>query len=324
MKSATTVPAIAQRLTTLRMAANRLELPTWAVAMAVYTSWAALVLWHDILPFAVLVAAGGFVTCWHGSLQHETIHGHPTGIVSLNRALAWAPLSLWVPYDRYSDSHLRHHDADLTDPWLDPESYYEAPERWQQMSGAAKALRWSLNSLAGRLLIGPLWVSLRFWRDEARVILGGDRRLLGIWIQHGAAVVVLLYAIAITAGMPAWKYILAFAYPGLALTLLRSFAEHRYDPAENARTAIVHAGPLMSLMFLNNNLHIQHHDCPGVAWFRLPSMVRARTEPYGGPVYRGGYAELASRFLFRPIQPPCFPAGSPRGSDGGGRFPDET
>jgi fatty acid desaturase len=70
-------------------------------------------------------------------------------------------------------------------------------------------------------------------------------------------------------------YLACFAYPGLALTLVRSFAEHRPAEAVGHRSAIVEAGPLMSLLFLNNNLHFVHHSAPSLPWYELPARYRA-------------------------------------------------
>jgi len=53
----------------------------------------------------------------HSSLQHEIVHGHPTRWRGVNRLLAIVPLSLWLPYERYRQTHQQHHiDQRLTDP----------------------------------------------------------------------------------------------------------------------------------------------------------------------------------------------------------------
>src|SRR5437870_4407700 len=87
----------------------RLELPTWGVAGGVYGGWLALTLFFHQLPTWAVVVLGAYLIAWHGSLQHETIHGHPTRSPRINHAVAWLPLSLWLPYRLYRDSHLQHH-----------------------------------------------------------------------------------------------------------------------------------------------------------------------------------------------------------------------
>ena len=57
---------------------RRWELPTWGVAVAIYGSWTVLTLGWATVPIWVAVPAMGWLLAWHGSLQHETIHGHPT------------------------------------------------------------------------------------------------------------------------------------------------------------------------------------------------------------------------------------------------------
>ena len=245
--------------------------------------------------------------CWQGSLQHETIHGHPTRSARINRLLGYAPLSLWMPYDRYATLHTTHHRSALTDPSSDPESFYVPAQRWEQMSTPVRKLHRVCHTLAGRLLIGPAMAAVQYWRSELAAIRGGDHELRAVWRQHLLAVTLVMLWVVAVCDMPLWKYVVAFAYPGLALTLLRSFAEHRYDRDPARRTAMVRGGRASSLLYLNNNLHVLHHDQPAVAWYRLPRIDRTRQQPYAGPVYPGGYRELARRFLFHPIDSPRYP-----------------
>ncbi|MGI9353935.1 MAG: fatty acid desaturase, partial [Rhizobiaceae bacterium] len=75
--------------------------------------------WWLAPPLMTVLAA------FHGSLQHETVHGHPTPWQAANEVLVSLPLGVIFPYRRYRDLHLRHHnDANLTDPFEDPESYF--------------------------------------------------------------------------------------------------------------------------------------------------------------------------------------------------------
>ena len=95
-------------------------------------------------------------------------------------------------------------------------------------------------------------------------------------------------------------------WPAISLTQLRTFAEHRAAPAVGGRSAVVCSGPLFSLLFLNNNLHAVHHAVPGLAWYRLPALWRARRECFekvnGGYVF-AGYDDLARRYLLGPRGP---------------------
>ena len=60
----------------------RIEGPTILLAVLIYGAWGLVTWWHAALPTWLLVCAGGWLVAWHGSLQHETIHGHPTGYIS--------------------------------------------------------------------------------------------------------------------------------------------------------------------------------------------------------------------------------------------------
>ena len=77
------------------------------------------------------------------------------------------------------------------------------------------------------------------------------------------------------------------------------------------RSAVVEAGRLWSLLFLNNNLHYAHHKRPDLPWHALPAYYRAHRDQLlrenGGLLYRGGYLEICRRFLLRPIDSPAHP-----------------
>jgi fatty acid desaturase len=106
-------------------------------------------------------------------------------------------------------------------------------------------------------------------------------------------------------------YVCLFVYPGVSLTLLRSFIEHRPAPERAHRSAIVEAGPLLSLVFLFNNLHALHHREPGRPWYQLPARYRAlRSELLrdNDGFYFPGYAAIALRYGLRPKDPPVHPA----------------
>lgn len=287
-----------------------LEWPTIALAVLIYSTWAAVTYFHALIPVPLLVIIGAWLIAWHGSLQHEIIHGRPTPSARINALIGFAPLSLWLPFERYRQSHLAHHATrELTDPLHDPESRYVGAPRglgaWVRFQSARLQA-----TLLGRLLLGP-WLGVAgFLGREALRLLRGDGDSWRIWIRHVAA----------SAAVVAWltdcrigavEYVLAFVYPGAALTLLRSFAEHRADPLHDRRVAIVEKAPVLGLLFLHNNLHVVHHARPDLAWWRLPGVYAhhraAILQAKGGLVYRG-YADVARRFLFRPHDGVVHPA----------------
>jgi hypothetical protein len=78
------------------------------------------------------------------------LHGHPTRSAALNEALVFPALGLFVPYRSFRDTHLRHHnDANLTDPYDDPESWYLPLPEWNR-AGSAQAPHPQPQQHAGR------------------------------------------------------------------------------------------------------------------------------------------------------------------------------
>ncbi len=281
------------------------EWPTLAVAAAIYSAFGALTLNHEALPWWMMMLAGGYLTAWHGSLQHEVVHGHPTPFRALNELLVFPSLWLWLPYGLYRQSHSRHHDTGvITDPLEDPESFYLTPGEWKNCGKLRRLFLIVNNTLAGRLLLGPALCVKSLMANEVRRFSNGDRSSARAWMLHAAGCGLVIGWTTAVCGMSVLEYVAWFAYPGMSLTLLRSFAEHQANFDHDARTVMVKSGPLMSLLYLNNNLHAVHHAEPGVPWYRLPA--RARECPRGEYTFRG-YGEIVAKHLFRPKEPVEFP-----------------
>ena len=290
---------------------RRWELPTWALAVAIYAGWLALTWWASQLPWWLVAAGGGWLVAWHGSLQHEVIHGHPTRSSRVNHALGALPLGLWLPLGLYREEHIAHHRAEpLTDPEVDPESNYVTAEAWARKGSVGRALCWARATLLGRMVLGPWHVVLSLWRRELLRLWRGDTRHLRPWLAHVVGAAAVLAWVVGVCGLPLWSYVLFFAYPGLALTLLRSYAEHSPAPTQRERTAIVDRSPLFGLLFLFNNLHVVHHDDPRLPWYDIPARYRrdrARYRAQAGEAYYRGYGSLFRRYAMRPIDAPLHP-----------------
>jgi fatty acid desaturase len=278
---------------------------------AVYAILATLVWFHASLPWWVILPVGAYCAALHSSLQHEVLHGHPTGNRLVNEALVIVTPTLWLPYLRYRDTHLTHHnDATLTDPRLDPESYYLLPEHWAAVSGVRRVLYEMNQTLAGRMAIGPAISIVRFWSSEFRDIAAGNRETLKAWAWFAPAVAITIWYVVFLAGMPFWQYYLLIAYPGISLALVRSYCEHQAAERVEHRTIIVEASAFWSLLFLNNNLHVAHHERPALAWYKLPAFYRAEREALiarNNGYLMKGYGEIFSRFLLRAKEPIPYP-----------------
>lgn len=283
--------------------AGAVEWPTVALCVAIYGGWLLATLFHDRIAPPLRIGVGGWLIAWHGSLQHEAIHGHPTRWRRVNTAVAAWPLALWLPYVLYRRGHLAHHATDaLTVPGADPESRYLTLPAGRM----GEARRWAhavQSTLLGRLLAGPPIEVGAFLFAEARRLARGDADRMRVWAAHLGLCAMLLAWLVGVCRMGLAEYLLAFVYPGMSLTLLRSFAEHRADADPDRRIALVEHAPLLGLLFLNNNLHALHHRRPALAWHRLPGAyrgARARLVSANGGLVYDGYREVFARYLLRP------------------------
>jgi fatty acid desaturase len=287
------------------------EWPTVALIAAVYGVLMLVVWFHASLPWWVILPAGAYCAALHASLQHEVLHGHPTGHRRLNEALVFVTPTFWLPFALYRKSHLTHHnDQNLTDPRHDPESYYLLPEAWAEVTGIRRALYQFNQTLAGRMLIGPAISIVRVWASEWTAIARGDGQKLLSWGLFGLSGAITAWYVAGVAGMPLWQYAVLIAYPGISLALVRSYCEHQASEQVEHRTIIVEASAFWSLLFLYNNLHVAHHDRPALAWYRIPAFYRAERDRLiaqnNGYTMRG-YGEIFARFFLKAKEPVDYP-----------------
>ena len=296
---------------TKRHSSFSIEWPTLALIVAVYAAWLALTYWSMSLPVVIVVILGPITVAAHSSLQHEILHGHPTSSRGINRALAYPPLSLWLPYELYRRSHLTHHrDERLTDPLDDPESWYFTSDQWAGLAKPIQLLFRFQNMFVGRMIIGPALAMFGFLRSELRSMMKGDFKNVGLWLRHCVAVGLVLYWVTAIAQMPLWLYLLGIVYPGTALLLVRSFAEHRAADHVAERTAIVENSTFFGPLFLYNNLHSAHHAEPTLPWYELPAWYRHHRERLlrenRGHLYNG-YFDVIRRYFLTPHHEPTHP-----------------
>jgi fatty acid desaturase len=287
---------------------DRVEWPTVALVAGFWIVTVAAIAGHASIPWFASVPLLALLGGLHFSLQHEAIHGHPTPWHRVNTALVGVPLALWCPYAEYRDSHLAHHDSDLTVPGADPESWYVSETAWASAGPLRRAALWTLRTAPGRLLLGPLAVVTRTLVGAARAALHAApvRRT---WAVHLALIAAIAGFVFGVAGLPAWEYLVGWVWGGTALTLLRSFVEHR-AVADGTRSAVVRTNPVLALLFLNNNLHHAHHAEPGLAWYRLPALadrIGADDAARRGAGWYPGYGAVLRRHLVRPFDAPAHP-----------------
>lgn len=287
------------------------EWPTWATLAGCYAAWGLSTWYAAVLPPWVFLPVTILSVTLHWSLQHEALHGHPTRNRAVNEALVFPPLGLLIVYRMFRESHLRHHTDDLlTDPRLDPESWYLTRERFAALPAPVRAVLRLNNTLAGRMLVGPAVIVARSIVEDGRRLLAGDRDVALAYLLHGAGAALVLGWVVGVCGIDAWLYLLGVAYPALSLLTIRTYAEHQAAAEVGPRTAIIEASPFFGFLFLNNNLHVVHHAHPGVPWYALPALYRAGRRAYrlrNGGYGFDGYGEMFRRHLFRAKEPVAHP-----------------
>ncbi len=293
-----------------RESRRSVEWPTVALILGCYGGWAAagLALWPAAPMLALVVLA--IAIALQSSLMHEASHGHPTRSAALNELLVGLPIGLVYPYRRFRTLHLRHHaDESLTDPFDDPESYYRALWQHRDLPAVMKTLLAVNNTMVGRFVLGPVLANAAFLATDARLIAAGDRAVRIAWMRHAIGLAIILPVVTIGFGMPLWLYIVVPVWLGQSFIAIRTFAEHQWSERPDGRTIIVERSPL-SLLFLNNNLHLVHHKQPQVAWYRLPRLFAEKRAEWiamnGGYVYPN-YLALLKDFAFRAKEPVIHP-----------------
>lgn len=298
----------------MRPSVRVVEWPTLAMLALTYAVWGVgtALLWPISPVLAVLVT--GIAIAQYSSLQHEVLHGHPFANQTLNEALVFAGITVFVPYQRFRDSHLAHHiDPNLTDPYDDPESNYLEPAVWAGMPRAMKLLLRANNTLLGRVVLGPVISISEFVRRDMQAARGGSGGVVRAWGLHALGLLAVGLWLFGVGTMPVWAYLLA-AYLGFALLKIRTYCEHRAHEMARARTVLIEDRGPLALLFLNNNLHAVHHCSPSVAWYDLPKLYAEKREQYlqrnEGYVF-ASYAQVFRRYLFAakdPVPHPLWPA----------------
>ena len=279
--------------------ARPLEWPTLLLLALTYLVWATgTTIWQDSAVLSLILT--GVAIAQHSSLQHEVIHGHPFRNDLLNEALVLPALAVFVPYRRFRDTHLQHHyDPALTDPYDDPESNYRDPEEWARLPRMMHRLLRLNNTLAGRMVLGPLLGTARFVAADLAQMR--DRSVRQGWLLHLPGLALVAAWLLIWGDMPFWAYLLA-VYLAFALLRIRTFLEHRAHAAARARTVVIEDQGPLALLFLNNNFHAVHHMHPAVPWYRLPALYAARRAHFlrrnDFYVYRS-YVQIFRQYLWR-------------------------
>ncbi len=289
------------------------EWGTFALIVTCHLLWGLAVFVVPQVSMACAVGLATILITLHSSLCHEVIHGHPFRNQRLNEVLVLLPLNLAIPYGRFRDTHLAHHNDDrLTDPYDDPESNFQDPAVWAQMPLWRRLIMRANNTLFGRMVIGPVLGLVCFVIGDAKLVRAGETGVMRDWLLHCVGVV-LVVALVLLSPLTIWAYLLG-AYGALSLLKVRTFLEHQAHDDIHGRTAIVEGQGVFAFLFLNNNLHIVHHLHPGVPWQRLPALYRAGKAGYHQANHGyvlPSYGAVFARYFLRAKDPVPHPLWQP-------------
>jgi fatty acid desaturase len=289
----------------------RIEWPTFLLIIATYAAWYLLITSHAQINSALWIVLTGFVVTLFLSITHEVTHRHPTRSGFINGMLILLPVGWVMPYERFRDTHIAHHETgELTDPFDDPESWYLNRFEWQSMPVAFRKILEFNNTLAGRMLIGPVLGLGRFYVQELRLIMTDQTQrsyLVSVWLKH----ILLCALLAWIASEVSFWMLAGSTYLGVSLLMVRSFLEHQASPDLRERTVIIERNCPLAFLFLFNNLHVVHHDRPGIPWYKLRNEYIANREHYiclnNGYLYES-YWQVFRRYFFRMKEPVLHPA----------------
>ena len=286
---------------------ERGEWRTLLVVVAVYGLTVLTVLRYEVLTPWLAIPMLAVLGAWHLSMQHEVLHGHPFKNQFLNDAIGGIPVTLWIPYLAFKKDHHEHHLSDLTNPALDNESYYVSQEQWDK-AGRIRRAAWTANrTILFRMFVWTIVSTITYVLLVLKRAVRNEKSDRLAVLLHVIGVAFVVYLVSLST-MPLWQFALGTLYGGRILNAIRPFPEHKYQSGVETRTAMIMAGRFMSLLMLNNNLHVAHHDEPGVPWYRYDKLMqrvnaveRARA---AGVLYEGGYVEVFRKFSFKPVDSP--------------------
>jgi len=259
---------------------KRIEWPTVGLLVLVYIAFGISSYFAEILTLFVSIPIMALTVTLHSSLQHEVLHGHPFKSQFLSELTVFPAVGLFIPYLRFKETHLQHHyDPNLTDPYDDPETNYFDVVVFERKGSIYQKLLWFNNTLFGRMLVGPLFGLIWFYKGEIKEIISGNRSVMFAWVLHIFGLIPVLYWVMHSSTMPFWAFIVA-VYFGHSLLKVRTYLEHRAHEKSAARTVIIEDRGLLALLFLNNNFHAVHHAYPKIVWYKLPAFYQQRRDEF--------------------------------------------
>lgn len=217
-----------------------------------------------------LALVQGFTVFNFTVLLHEVVHHaiFAQRHARLERLLGWLyAVPSGISATQFTRWHLDHH-AELGSDEADPKRHHLSPrrnERWVKLLYATPAL-FPIYFRAARAEAAtyPVEVQQRIRRE----------RVVSI-VAHLAAPAALWWAFGVEAALRAHVVPVFVVFP-VAFMLNRLGQHYDIDPSDPARWGtLMRSHWFWNLVFLNSNLHLEHHYFPGVPYYRLPELQRA-------------------------------------------------
>lgn len=219
------------------------------------------------MPLAVLQ---GFTVFNFTVLLHEVVH-HAVFVrrrPKLERVLAYLyAIPSGISASQFTRWHLDHH-AELGSNDDDPKRHHLSPKR---------------NARWFKLLYCTPWLFPLYFRAarresatypaELQAVIRRER-LISIG-AHLSVLASLFWFLGGGAALRAYVVPVFFVFP-VAFTLNRLGQHYDIDPTDPAKWGtLMRSHWFWNLVFLNSNLHLEHHYFPGVPFYRLPAVQRA-------------------------------------------------
>jgi fatty acid desaturase len=242
---------------------------TRQVLLLAACTWGLVRFDHPAVWFPLALVQGltvfNFTVLLHEVVHHAVFAGRQA---RLERLLGWLyAVPSGISATQFTRWHLDHH-AELGSADADPKRHHLSPKRnarWVKLLYATPAL-FPIYFRAARAEAStyPPDVRRRI-RVERLVSIGAHLGVLaGLWWAFGAG-----------AAMRAYVVPVFFVFP-MAFMLNRLGQHYDIDPSDPARWGtLLRSHRFWNLVFLNSNLHLEHHYFPGVPYYRLPELQRA-------------------------------------------------
>jgi fatty acid desaturase len=256
-------------------------------------TWGLLRVEHPIawVPLAIVQ---GFTLFNFTVLLHEVVHGnvfehrHPRleGLLALLYAVPSG-----ISASQFTRWHLDHH-AELGSDEDDPKRHHLSPKvnaRWYKLLYCTPALFPIYFRAARRETAGyPAALRARIARERWLAIAAHLGVAGGLAWFGGASAAVRAYLLPVF-----------FVFP-VAFTLNRLGQHYDIDPEDPAKwTTLLRGHWFWNFVFINSNLHLEHHYFPGVPFYNLPALQRLLTPFYERRGLRWRtYPELVYGWLF--------------------------